>query len=94
MEFRAFFCLFSLLSNQINKKMKAKTMIACLTIGLFMASCGNAAEEAEMKKKEIEAQLEETRELGGQLDQLDVEIEALEKAEEGIDAAMSELDNI
>ncbi len=70
--------------------MKSKMMIAILAISFSAVSCG----ESEEAKAEAAAQLEETRELGNKLDELQVEIEEIEKAEADVDATINELDNL
>jgi len=70
--------------------MKVKLVMAIAAMGLFAVSCGGSTEN----KEEASAKIEETRELGNKLNEIEVEIEALEKAESDIDEAMNELDEI
>jgi chaperonin cofactor prefoldin len=70
--------------------MKTKMMIVAVAIGLSAMSCGDSAEVTENNA----IQLEETQELGNKLDELNLEIEAIEAADAEIDAAMNELDQI
>jgi outer membrane murein-binding lipoprotein Lpp len=70
--------------------MKIKLMMAILAISFFAVACG----ESEEKKAEAAAQIEETRELGNKLDELQEEIEEIEKAEADVDATMNELESL
>jgi prefoldin subunit 5 len=70
--------------------MKTKLTIAIAALGLFTISCGESAEVTE----NVEVTLEETTELGDQVDELNVEIEAIEAAGAEIDATINELDKI
>lgn len=70
--------------------MKTKMMIVAVTLGLLAMSCG---ESAEVTAKNA-AQLEETQELGNKIDELNVEIEAIEAADAEIESAINELDQI
>jgi chromosome segregation ATPase len=70
--------------------MKGKLMIAAMALGLVAASCGETAEVKEVN----ESQLEKAKELGAKLDELNLEIKAIEVADEEIDATINELDKI
>ena len=70
--------------------MKTKLMVATAVLGFFAVSCGDSTEVVESN----EVQLEETQELGNKLDELNVEIEAIEAADAEIDATINELDQI
>ena len=70
--------------------MKTKLTIVAAAFGLFAISCGDSTEPTENK----EVQLEETTELGNKVDELNIEIEAIEAADAEIDAAINELDQI
>ncbi|NQX96719.1 MAG: hypothetical protein HRT73_02420 [Flavobacteriales bacterium] len=70
--------------------MKTKLMIAVAALGFFAMSC----EESTEVTGNNNARLEETKELGNQVDKLNVEIEAIEAAEAEVDATINELDQI
>jgi Fe2+ or Zn2+ uptake regulation protein len=70
--------------------MKGKLMIAVMAFGLVVASCGETTELKENK----EAQIEKAKDLGAKIDELNLEIEAIDLAGEEIDATINELDNI
>ena len=70
--------------------MKTKLTIAIVALGFFAVSCGNSAEVTENQ----EVQLEQTEELGNQVDELNLEIEAIEAADAEVDATSNELDQI
>ncbi|MBL4669935.1 MAG: hypothetical protein JKY30_11830 [Flavobacteriales bacterium] len=70
--------------------MKTKLMIAVAALGFFAMSC----EESTEVIGNNDARLEETKELGNQVDKLNVEIEAIEAAEAEVDATINELDQI
>ncbi len=65
-------------------------VIVAATFGLFAMSCGEPAEAVQNN----ETQVEETQELGNKLDELNLEIEAIEAADAEIDATINELDQI
>lgn len=65
-------------------------MIIAVAFGLTVMSCGDSAEVQENNA----AQIEETQELGNKLDELNLEIEAIEAADAEIDDTMAELDQI
>lgn len=70
--------------------MKTKLTIAIMALGLVAVSCGESAEAIENN----EAQIEATKELGNKLDELNVEIEAIDAANVELDATINELDQI
>jgi chaperonin cofactor prefoldin len=70
--------------------MKTKMMIIAVTFGLTAMSCG---EPAEVKENNA-TQIEETQELGNKLNELNLEIEAIDAADAEIDATINELDQI
>lgn len=70
--------------------MKTKLTIAMLALSFVAISCGNTNETTETS----EAKLEETTELGNKLDELNVEIEAIEAADAEVDETINELDQI
>lgn len=70
--------------------MKKGLPLIAATFGLFVISCGETAEVTENK----EVKLEETKELGNKLDQLNIEIEAIDAAEAEVDAVINELDQL
>jgi prefoldin subunit 5 len=70
--------------------MKTKMMIVAIAFGLTAMSCG---ESAEVKENNV-ISTEETQELENKLDELDLEIEAIDAAEAEIDATINELDQI
>jgi hypothetical protein len=70
--------------------MKTKLTIAVMALGLVAVSCGESAEVTENNEVQVEA----TNELGNKLDELNVEIEAIEAADAEIDATINELDQI
>jgi len=70
--------------------MKTKMMIIAVTFGLTVMSCGDSAEVQENNA----AQIEETQELENKLEELNLEIEAIDAADAEIDATMNELDQI
>ncbi len=70
--------------------MKGKLIIAVMALGFFTASCGEAAKVKETN----EAQIEKAKELGAKLEELNLEIKAIEVADEEIDATIKELDQL
>lgn len=77
--------------NQLNIiKMKTKMMIVAVSIGMLAMSCGDAAETTENNAVEVEA----NQDLENKLDEINVEIEAIEAADAEIDETMNELDQI
>tara|TARA_B110000091_G_C13466331_1_gene330218 strand:+ start:246 stop:458 length:213 start_codon:yes stop_codon:yes gene_type:complete len=70
--------------------MKIKMMIVAAAFGLTAMSCGESVEV----KENNTVQAEETQELGNKLDELNLEIEAIDAADAEIDATINELDQI
>jgi len=70
--------------------MKTKMMIVAVAFGFIAMSCGESA-EVQAKKA---AKTEEAQELGNKLDELNLEIEAIDAATVEIDETMNELDQI
>ena len=70
--------------------MKGKLMMAVVALSVGITSGGETAEVIE----ENDAQIEKAKELGVKLDELNLEIEAIEIADEEIEAIINELDKI
>jgi len=70
--------------------MKTKLAMAAAIVGLFAISCGESAEHAE----EMKAKLEEVKELGNKLNDVETDIQELEQAEADAEALINELDEI
>tara|TARA_B100000809_G_scaffold260974_1_gene308917 strand:- start:3574 stop:3786 length:213 start_codon:yes stop_codon:yes gene_type:complete len=70
--------------------MKTKLTIAVAALAFFAMSCGESNEV----KYSTEVTVEETTDLGNQVDELNVQIEAIEAADAEIDVTIKELDQI
>lgn len=70
--------------------MKTKMMIVAVSIGMMAISCGDTAEVTENNAVEVEV----NQNIENKLEELNVEIEAIDAADAEIDEVMNELDQI